>query len=124
MQCAALPETVVERADMLRSLRVAGARTAVIEEVPMFGGKNPSSSAKLARAFGELVGIVTTLGYRLELMKPQVWQKALGLGTKSNYGTRWKAHLRERAQSLNPHLTVTLKTADAVLILEAAQRLR
>ena len=88
----------------------------------MFGGKNPSSSAKIARAFGELVGIVTALGYRVELLKPQAWQKALSLGSKATHGARWKAHLRGRAQSLNPHLTVTLKTADALLILEASQK--
>jgi hypothetical protein len=46
----------------------------------------------------------------------------LGLGVKKTYGTRWKAHLKERAQALYPHLTVTLKTADALLILEAGKR--
>jgi hypothetical protein len=36
--------------------------------------------------------------------------------------TRWglvKAHLKERAQALFPRVEVTLKTADALLILEA-----
>ncbi len=38
--------------------------------------------------------------------------------------TRWelvKAHLKERAQALFPRLEVTLKTADALLILEAGR---
>jgi len=121
-QACALPATVTDRADMLRSLRVAGGRTVVIEQVPMFGGKNPSASAKIARSFGELVGIVTALGFRLELWTPQAWQKQLRLGNKATHGPRWKAHLKERAQALFPHLTVTLKTADALLILEAAQQ--
>jgi hypothetical protein len=34
---------------------------------------------------------------------------------------RWKAHLVERAQALFPRVEVTLKTADALLILEAGR---
>jgi hypothetical protein len=40
--------------------------------------------------------------------------------------TRWervKAHLKERAQALFPWVEVTLKTADALLILEAGRML-
>ena len=58
---------------------------------------------------------------RVEYMKPQHWQGALRLGKKADHGSRWKAHLKSRTQALFPKVDVTLKTADALLILEAGR---
>lgn len=118
-----MPDTVVDLADTLRGLKVAGLGACYLEEIPKFAGKNASAMMKLSTRYGECRGILAALGIRVHEFKPQEWQKALGLGTKATHGTRWKAHLKERAQALNPHLKVTLKTADALLILEAGNKL-
>ena len=70
--------------------------------------------------FGFIKGVIQTLGVRLELVRPQVWQKAFGLGTASACASKtvWKNKLKAEAQRRFPHLNVTLKTADALLILE------
>ena len=39
------------------------------------------------------------------------------MGKSADHGDRWKAHLKERAQALFPRVEVTLKTADALLML-------
>ena len=57
----------------------------------------------------------------MEYLKPDWWQKARRLGNSADHGDRWKAHLKERAQALFPRVEVTLKTADALLILEAGR---
>ena len=53
-------------------------------------------------------------------MRPQDWQKGFGLGTASACASKriWKNKLKAEAQRRFPHLNVTLKTADALLILE------
>ena len=60
--------------------------------------------------------------YRIRVIRipPQKWQKILSLGTSGGDKTTWKNKLKTRAQELFPNLKVTLKTADALLILEAA----
>jgi hypothetical protein len=51
---------------------------------------------------------------------PQRWQKTLGVGNKATHGAKWKSHLKGIAQQRQPRQVITLKTADAVLILEHA----
>jgi hypothetical protein len=95
-----------------------------LEELPKFAGKmSGSSMATMFRNYGRIEGMLASYGVRIEYLRPQVWQKALGLGDKKSHGARWKAHLKGRAQALYPQLTVTLKTADALLILEAGKKL-
>ena len=53
-------------------------------------------------------------------MPPQRWQKTIGAGIKATHGAKWKSHLKGIAQQRQPRLVITLKTADAVLILEHA----
>ena len=43
----------------------------------------------------------------------------LRFGKRADHADRWKSHLKGRAQALFPRVEVTLKTADALLILEA-----
>jgi hypothetical protein len=100
----------------------------VIEEVSGYiGVAQPGSAAfKFGRNFGFLLGALQTLGVRVELIKPQRWQKALGLGNSRNFRskTAWKNKLKGAAQRLHPQLKLTLATADAVLLLEFALRAR
>lgn len=115
-----MPDTVVDIADHLRYLFIQkGCRTAFLEEIPKFAGPNGAAMIKLGIRYGEIRGILATLGLKVVELPPKLWQKTLGLGGKATHGTRWKAYLKEKAQAYHPQLTVTLKTADALLILEA-----
>lgn len=99
----------------------------VVEEVSGYIGQNqPGSRAfKFGRNFGFLLGVIQTLEARVELVRPQRWQKSLGLGSAkvlgSNSKTLWKNKLKAVAQRHYPGIKVTLSTADALLILDYAR---
>jgi hypothetical protein len=99
---------------------------AVVEEVGGYIGKaQPASRAfKFGRNFGFLLGVLQTLGVRIELVRPQKWQKTLSLGSASACAsnTEWKNRLKSCAQRLYPNLKPRLATADALLILDYARR--
>ena len=117
--------------DLSRELWILASRekepniaTVFLEELPKFAGKmSGSSMATMFRNYGRIEGLLAAYGARIEYLPPKKWQQALGLGDKKTHGARWKAHLKGRAQALHPRLTVTLKTADALLILEAGKKL-
>jgi hypothetical protein len=99
--------------------------TVFLEELPKFTGKmSGSSMATMFRNYGRIEGLLAAYGARIEYLPPKKWQSALGLGDKKTHGPRWKAHLKGRAQALYPNLSVTLKTADALLILEAGLKMK
>jgi hypothetical protein len=113
--------------DLYRALEILarGPSLCFLEEIPMFRGKmNYRSTAVLFRNLGQIEGVLSGLGSRIEYLKPQYWQRVLMLGESATYGKRWKTHLKAQAQALFPHLLVTLKTADALLILEAGLRIK
>lgn len=126
-QCCPMPETDGDVIDKLREIRANGCQAAFIEEVGGYCGVGQpgSSMFKFGKGVGLITGALMTLGYRVELVKPQKWQKYFSLGTvKSNGGkTPWKNRLKGHAQRLFPDLEVTLKTADALLILDYARTL-
>jgi hypothetical protein len=112
-----MPDTVADLDRLLRVL-VCPETVCFIEDLPMYRGKmNLRSTAVLFRNFGRIEGVLASLKCRVEYLKPDWWQKALRLGKSADHGERWKAHLKERAQALFPRVEVTLKTADALLIL-------
>lgn len=115
---------------------------AIIEKVGGYiGGVGHPGSAMFE--FGDRAGFVRgalmALGYRIDRPRPQEWQRALNLGTcqhervpkdasqeirkammarNAGYKHDWKNKLKARAQELYPDVKVTLKTADALLLLE------
>jgi hypothetical protein len=110
---------------ILTAAERAGSKTAYMEELVKFTGTNmPSSSmAVYASNWGTLKGMLNVLGFRLILVPPKKWQKALGLGSAKGLSrTQWKGKLKQKASELFPSINVTLKTCDALLILEAARR--
>jgi len=130
-ECFPMPETEGDLVDCIKSLKAAasmegGEVVCVLEQVGGFAGKAQPGSAmfRFGEHFGFLKGVIQTLEIRLELVRPQVWQKGLGLGTASGCAskTEWKNKLKAEAQRRFPHLAVTLKTADAVLLLDYAMR--
>lgn len=122
-----MPDTLHDLDEQLWILCEGGSSqnmTVFLEELPKFAGKmSGSSMATMFRNYGRIEGLLAAYGARIEYLRPQIWQKALGLGDKKTHGPRWKSHLKGRAQALYPQLIVTLKTADALLILEAGKKL-
>jgi hypothetical protein len=103
--------------------RLAISDVCYIEKVGGYvGGKGApgSSMFQFGRNVGFLHGLIAASKTRVIEVPPQTWQKTIQAGVKATHGDRWKAHLKQIAQQRQPRLTITLKTADAVLILEHA----
>lgn len=117
-----MPKTEGDITQHLMSAILTGIDVAYIEEVGGYCGAAMPGSAmfNFGRNFGFILGVLAARGIRVELVKPQKWQKHFGLGTVKESGgkTPWKNKLKAKAQQLFPHLDITLKTADALLILE------
>jgi len=96
----------------------------VMEEVGGYvGGMGQPGSAMFTfgRNFGVLLGIAAAKKIPTVLVRPQKWQKALGLGTSTGMSkTEWKNKLKAKAQQFYPSIKITLDTADACLIWHAA----
>jgi hypothetical protein len=127
--CWPMPETQGDLLERLREIKtIAGLEgdelVCVLEEVSGFAGKAQPGSAmfRFGEHFGFIKGVVQAMGLRLVLVRPQVWQKGFGVGKASACAskTEWKNKLKAEAQRRFPHLNVTLKTADALLLLEYA----
>lgn len=120
--------------DLLRKLQLAKAseaNTAYLEALVKFvprktrDGKDLPSSRMIVygASWGTIKGMLLALNFRLILVPPQKWQGALGLGTSRGMTkTAWKNKLKSEAERRYPGLAVTLATADALLILEAAKQ--
>lgn len=96
---------------------------AYIEDLPLGMGfkVNPSAMAKLHGNAGFVRGVLAA--GNVHEVRPQVWQSGLGLkNTDKLPYDAWKRYLKAKAQELHPEHKVTLKTADALLILEYARR--
>jgi hypothetical protein len=68
---------------------------------------------------GQCEGLAVAFGYALNRVRPTEWQEPLGLGGRKSCNSQdeWKRKLKNKACELYPELDVTLKTADALLIL-------
>jgi len=103
--------------------RLAISDVVYIEKVGGYvGGKGAQGSSmfNFGRNVGFLHGLISSRKIRTIEVRPQDWQKTIQAGTKATHGDRWKAHLKHIPQQRYPSLHITLKTADAVLILEHA----
>jgi len=92
---------------------------AVLELVPPYVGKNiPSSSSfKLGKNCGFLEGVLRMAEIPFTLVRPQDWQKGLSGLTKLTSGKRKKVLMNHAKQFFPSTKGITLKTADAILIL-------
>lgn len=125
-----MPETeadVVELiGDTLREASLEGDMSvAYVEQVGGFVKGSPAPGSAMFN-FGRNVGVIhgVLLAKKVPTIevRPQAWQKALSVGQSATYGSNWKAHLKGLAQQRFPQLKVTLKTADALLLLEYARQ--
>ncbi len=126
VEAYSMPKTEREIFDLIensQSADIDGA-TAYLEALVKYTGRNMPSSAMASYAgnYGFLKGVLTALRWKIVLVPPKEWQKKLGLGkAKGLTKTEWKNKLKQRAEELYPNIKVTLATADALLILEAAK---
>lgn len=121
-----MPDTEQGLVNLLGGLITPGT-TVYVETVGgyMGGGGQPGSAMfNFGWWASGPVWIAQCYQARVIKIPPQKWQKTLGLGTakgKSSHDRKnWKNKLKAEAQRRHPTLAITLKTADAVLILEAA----
>ena len=122
VQAEKMPATDAEICNVLASRLFKGSLV-VIEDVPKHCGTAlPASSIfVMAYNYGLFCGAIMALGKPLVRVRPQVWQAGIG-STKKTQGNGWKRWLAGIAQERFPHLKVTQKTADALLILDYARR--
>ena len=117
--CMVMPETEGDIVNAIKTLFCEGIEEIWMEEIVGFIPKAaPGAMFTFGKNYGFIKGVIMALGIRLVTVKPKVWQKALALGDKKSYGKEWKNHLKAKAQELFPQTYITLKTSDALLILE------
>lgn len=99
----------------------------LLEQVGGFRKGNPSPGSamfKFGRNYGNCEAIAQCLSYRLQLITPQKWQKAVGINPiPKEKPSDHKNRLKALAQRLFPETKVTLKNCDALLMTEAAKNL-
>lgn len=131
VECLPMPATQGDLLALLEILKrasdIEGEKIiCVLEQVSGYAGKAQPGSAmfRFGENFGFIQGVVQALHIRLELVRPQDWQKDFSLGTSTQCASKtvWKNKLKAEAQRRFPQLEVTLKTADALLILDHATR--
>ena len=123
--CVPMPETEGDLIARLKQIAPPDDYDAVfyLEDLVkhMGAGVPASTMAVYASNWGFLKGAIQHSGSPLHLVNPRTWAKSLGLGVAKGLSkTEWKNKLKARAQQLYPHLEITLKTSDALLLLEYA----
>lgn len=121
-----MPDTITGLAETIDQTMLPGGGVAYVEHVQGFAGNNRPGFHMfgLGENFGAIQGILAANEIRTVLVRPQKWQKFYGLGTRSacKSDNQWKNKLKAEAQRRFPQLTVTLATADALLLLDYAIR--
>jgi hypothetical protein len=99
---------------------------AMIEKVGGYrAGREQRGSAmfNFGMNYGGLRMALIALEIPFEEVTPKRWQKAFGLfRAKTETNTQWKNRAKAKAQQLFPEITITLATADALLIAEYCRR--
>jgi hypothetical protein len=113
-----MPEGMTEIADFF--MHIPFKSVVVMEKVNGYvPGNSGASACKFSEHKGHLEAILYCLNFPLEEVSPAKWMKPFNL--PKDKAERKKA-IKEQMARLYPHLTVTLKTADALGILTWAMR--
>ena len=120
IQVEPMPKEMTAQADMIRELALEfNGIKAVMEKVGTYmPGNSGPAAVKFARHCGNLEAILYCYGISTNQISPQKWMKALGPFPKDK--KERKNAIKEKMSRLYPHLTVTLKTADALGLLTYA----
>lgn len=116
-----MPETPQDIVEFLKR-HTGGKSICYLEKVFGKTGQSASAAFTFGRNYGNIETALLALEIPTEIVTPQKWQKFLQLGARGERSeAEWKRHLKVRAQQLFPYIKkVTLKTADALLILRYA----
>ena len=118
-----MPEGMTAQIDAIRAASAENPNlTAVIEKVGFHRpGNSAVATAKFARHCGHLEAALYTWGIPYTEVSPAVWMRALGTLPKDKADR--KRAIKEIVARRFPHLTITLKTSDALgIYLWATQR--
>lgn len=111
------PETLADLVDALKDLLRLENPIVYLEKVGGMPRNGHRQTWNFARNVGQIEGVICALGFAVDYVRPQVWQKALGCLSKGD-----KNVTKRKAQELFPGLKITHATADALLIAEYARR--
>jgi hypothetical protein len=114
-----MPETMPDMVELLTQIRADLTTKAkvIMEHVGPMPHDGKASMFKFARHVGNIQAALYALGFSTEEVSPQKWQKRLSLPKDK---TERKRAIKEMMQRKHPGLSVTLKTADALAILDYA----
>lgn len=118
-----MPEGMTAQVDAIRHIAVTNpGLTAIIEKVGFhYPGNSAVSTAKFSRHCGHLEAALYSFGVPFEEVAPSVWMKSLGALPADK--TARKNAIKETVARRFPHLTITLKTSDALgMLVWAMQR--
>lgn len=121
VSCQNMPETEGDVIAKLREIVAQGITTAIMEDVGK--GVMPGRAHAMIVLNVNAAVIRTALAcwnVRVIQVRPQEWQKHFGLGKRRACASdsEWKNKLKAEAQRRFPASDVTLKTADALLLLD------
>jgi len=126
VHAVAMPPTEGEVKDALQTIVTSGVNpVCYLEKVNGFMGNAAPGSAmfNFGMGYGFIKGCLMAWHVPVIEVPPQRWIKVMGLGVRGELSkTEWKTKLQEEAQRRYPHLKVTKKTADALLILTASDK--
>jgi len=118
--CQPMPDNLPDLRQLLGNL--AGnhhVKRCSLETVHSRPGQGVKSAFTFGQVFGWVEAATICLGYQLERVRPQVWQKTFGLITGKDVSrTKKKNKHKARAAEMWPGLKITHATADALLICE------
>jgi hypothetical protein len=121
VQAVAMPEGMTEQINLIRRLASEGHHECIMENVGFhMPGNSATATAKFARHCGHLEAACYAYGISVQYVAPQKWQREIGTFSKDK--RERKAQIKEAMARLYPHLTVTLKTADALGIFTWAKK--
>lgn len=88
------------------------------------GAANGNAMFKFGSNFGALKMALVAAAVPFEEVVPATWQKAMGVSQRGSHEPKaqFKTRIKARAQQLFPGYTITLKTADSLLIAEYGRR--
>lgn len=123
VEAVSMPKTDEKIIDLFKRLQTETLQIVHLESLVKYTGvKMPGSSmAVYAGNEGFVRGVTKALGFTVKQVQPKAWQAHHAMKReKKESKTAWKNRLKTLAQTLFPQLKVTLATADALLILNAA----
>ena len=94
-----MPDTLDKLRHELSYFSMSGRCIAYVEDVPPFVGTNRPAARifKLAKNYGEVLGVLAGLQIDYVKVRPAVWMKAIGTNKKKHYKTdnEWKNYLKK-----------------------------